>query len=398
MIIIMLLLVINKDRSNNQKKKKNMDEQAVKQEKNKQSEQQATNVITQDPVRKITQYILVITALVFVWYLIADRHAPWSDQARVQTYVIPVVPQVSGRITEVMVKQDQVVAPGDILFKIDSSDYELALENAEAALELAGQEIGAGMATVVTAQAQLVVAETNVEHVKAQSARVFEMENKNVLSHSDGDKARAAIKQSEAGVLSARANLDKAKQSLGKAGNENPRIRSAMAQLKKAQLDLSRTVVLAPSYGGITNLQVDIGFYAKAGSAAMTFVEGNTAWVQVNLRENNLANLAIGNSVDIALDVDPGTIYRGKISSIGFAVDTSNSSAVGGLSSVESKTGWLRDAQRFPVMISFDDDTTRGKRRLGGQADIQVYTGDNWFVNSLGWLWIRVISTLSYVY
>ncbi|PKI12814.1 HlyD family secretion protein [Colwellia sp. 12G3] len=353
---------------------------------------------TKDPVRKITKYVLAITALIFIWYIIADRHAPWSDQARVQTYVIPMVPQVSGRVTEVFVKQDQIVAPGDVLFKIDPSDYELAVENAEAALELAGQEIGAGMATVVTAQAQLVVAETNVEHVKAQSARVFEMEDKNVLSHSDGDKARAAIKQSKAEVVSAEANLDKAKQSLGKAGNENPRIRSAMAQLKKAQLDLNRTVVLAPSFGGITNLQIDTGFYAKAGSAAMTFIEGNTAWIQVNLRENNLANLAIGNSVEIALDVNPGTIYQGKISSIGFAVDTSSSSAVGGLATVESKTGWLRDAQRFPVMITFNDDSTKGKRRLGGQADVQIYTGDNWFVNSLGWLWIRVLSILSYVY
>ena len=258
-------------------------------------------IATQDPVRKITKYVLAITALVFVWYIIADRHAPWSDQARVKTYVIPIVPQVSGRVTEVMVKQDQIVSPGDILFKIDPSDYELAVENAEAALELAGQEIGAGMASVVTAQAQLVVAETNVEHVKAQSARVFEMEEKNVLSHSDGDKARAAIKASIAQAVSAEANLDKAKQSLGKAGTENPRIRSAMAQLKKAQLDLSRTVVLAPSLGGITNLQIDTGFYAKAGAAAMTFIEGNNAWVQVNLRENNLANLAIGNTVEIAL-------------------------------------------------------------------------------------------------
>ena len=357
-----------------------------------------TPVETKDPVRKITKYVLIITALIFVWYIVADRHAPWSDQARVQTYVIPIVPQVSGRVTEVLVKQDQIVFPGDILFKIDPSDYELAVENAEAALELAGQEIGAGMASVVTAQAQLVVAETNVEHVNAQSARVFEMELKNVLSHSDGDKARAAIKQSKAQVVSAKANLDKAKQALGKAGNENPRIRSAMAQLKKAQLDLSRTVVIAPSKGGITNLQIDTGFYAKAGAASMTFIEGNNAWVQVNLRENNLANLAIGNSVEIALDVNPGTIYQGKISSIGFAVDTSSTSAVGGLATVESKTGWLRDAQRFPVMISFDDDSTKGKRRLGGQADVQIYTGDNWFVNSLGWLWIRVLSILSYVY
>ena len=352
----------------------------------------------QDPVKKITRYFLFVTAFVLIWYIIADRHAPWSDQARVQTYIIPIVPQVSGRITQVHVTQDQIVEAGDVLFEIDTSDYQLAVENAEASLELTGQEIGAGMAAVVTAQAQLVVAETNVEHVKAQSARVFEMEEKNVLSHSDGDKARAAIKESEAQVVSANANLDKAKQALGPEGNKNPRIRAAMAKLKKAQLDLSRTQIVAPGKGGITNLQIDTGYFSNAGAPAMTFVEYGNVWIQVNLRENNLANLAVGNAVDISLDVNPGTIYKGKISTIGFAVETSKTGAIGGLANVEKSTGWLRDAQRFPVMITFDDDSAKGMLRLGGQADVQVYTGDNWFVNSMGWIWIRVLSVLSYVY
>jgi len=356
--------------------------------------------VNKDPVRKITKIVLVIVAFVFIWYVIADRHAPWSDQARVQTYVTPVVPQVSGRITAVYVEKDQAVEAGEKLFQIDPSDYELAVESAESALELAGQEIGAGVATVVTAQAQLVVAETNLEHIQAQSARVFELEKQKVFSVSEGDKARAAIKQGKAQVRSAEAGLEKAKQALGAEGDKNPRIRSAIASLKQAQLELSRTPVFAPSYGGITNLQVDSGFYANAGQAVMTFVDFNNIWLQVNLRENNLANLRIGNPVEVSLDVQPGVIYRGKISSIGFAVNSSTPDAIGGLTSVEGTTGWLRDAQRFPVMITFDDVASmpKGSLRLGGQADVQVYTGKNWFVNSMGWLWIRALSWLSYVY
>ncbi|PKG40600.1 HlyD family secretion protein [Psychromonas sp. Urea-02u-13] len=356
--------------------------------------------VQKDPVRRITKIVLIAVAFVFVWYVIADRHAPWSDQARIHSYVIPVVPQVSGRIVDVDVEKDQVVDAGKMLFRIDASDYELAVETAESSLELAGQEIGAGVATVVTAQAQLVVAETNLEHIQAQSARVFEMEKKQVFSKSEGDKARAAIKQGKAQVRSAEAGLDKAKQALGAEGDKNPRIRSAMANLKQAQLNLSRTTVLAPSFGGITNLQVDEGFYANAGQPVMTFVEFGNIWLQVNLRENNLANLKIGNPVEISLDVQPGTIYSGKISSIGFAVNSSTPDAIGGLNTVEGTTGWLRDAQRFPVMISFDDIASmpKGSLRAGGQADVQVYTGDNWFVNSMGWLWIRALSWLSYVY
>ena len=174
-----------------------------------------------------------------------------------QTYVIPIVSQVSGRVTEVAVTQDQIVHPGDVLFRIDSADYELAVENAESALEIAGQEIGAGTASVTSAQAGVVLAETQLEHVKTQSARVFELEEQQVFSVSEGDKARAAVKAAEAELVNAQAALDKAKQALGKKGKENPRLRAALAALKKAQLDLSRTTTVAPSLGGITNLQID---------------------------------------------------------------------------------------------------------------------------------------------
>ncbi len=363
------------------------------------SEQSNTeNTKTADPVRKISKYLLYVVLFIFAWYVIADRIAPWTDQARVQAYVVPIVSQVSGRVIEINVNKDQLVQPGDVLFKIDPADYELALENAESALQLAGQKIGAGTANVTTAQAGVVEAETNLEHMKVQSVRVYELEEQNVLSESDGDKARAKVKAAAAQLMRARAQLDKAKQALGEKGIKNPRIRSAIAALKKAQLDLSRTTIVAPSQGGITNLQIDVGHYAKAGSALMTFVEVNNIWIQANLRENNIANIKPGNPVDITLDVAPGKIFSGTVSSIGFAVDSGASSRVGDLASVDGKSGWLRDAQRFPVIINFDDNSARGLRRLGGQADVLIYTGNSWIINSLGWVWIRILSWFSYVY
>jgi len=367
-------------------------------EESKSEETPPSTEIKSDPVRKISRYVLYVVLFLFVWYVFADRLAPWTDQARVQTYVIPIVSQVSGRVIEVSVSQDQIVNPGDVLFKIDPADYELAVENAESSLELAGQEIGAGTASVTSAQAGVVLAETQLEHVKTQSARVFELEKQQVFSRSEGDKARAAVKAAEAELTNAHAGLDKAKQALGKKGNENPRIRSALAALKKAQLDLSRTTTLAPSLGGITNLQIDSGHYASAGKPVMTFIEADNVWIQADFRENSIANIKIGDSVDITLDVAPGRMFSGTVSSIGFAVDSSATGEAGELATVSSKSGWLRDAQRFPVIIKFDDDSSRGLRRLGGQADVLVYTSGNWIINPLGWLWIRALSWFSYVY
>ncbi|VAW58335.1 Multidrug efflux system, membrane fusion component, partial [hydrothermal vent metagenome] len=235
-----------------------MAEKKLKSDKEKEDASNTSEVNTADPVRKISKYVLYVVMFLFVWYVIADRIAPWTDQARVQAYVVPIVAQVSGRVIEINVDKDQLVHPGDVLFKIDPADYELAVENAESALELAGQKIGAGTATVTTAQAGVVEAETNLEHMKVQSVRVYELEKQQVLSESDGDKARAKVKAAEAQLMSAHAQLEKAKQALGEKGNKNPRIRSAIAALKKTQLDLSRTIIVAPSLGGITNLQIDV--------------------------------------------------------------------------------------------------------------------------------------------
>jgi multidrug resistance efflux pump len=363
------------------------------------SEENKNRVVeTNDPVKRITHIALIAIAIMFLWYIVADRLAPWTDQARVQAYIVPIVSQVSGRVIEVNVGKDQEVQQGDVLLQINPADYELAVENAKADLELAGQDIGAGTASVTTAQAKVVEMQSNVDHFKAQSRRVFELEKKQIYSRAQGDKARAAVVQAKAQLASARSELEKAKQALGVKGEENPKIRSAIAQLKKAQIDLSRTTILAPSHGGITNLKIDIGHFASVGAPLMTFIEVDNVWIKANLRENSIANVKQGTPVDIILDSAPGKIFHGKVSSMGFAVSHEKGGAIGDLESIESSAGWLRDAQRFPVYISFDDDSTRGYRRLGGQADVQFYSTDNWLINSLGWIWIRMLSWFSYIY
>lgn len=351
-----------------------------------------------DPLRRITARVLILIVALFIWYVVADRFAPWTDQARVQAYVVPMVSQVAGRVIEVNVKKDQPVKQGDVLLRIDPSDYQLALQKAEYDLEQATQDIGASSASVNSAQAKVVEAQANLDHLIAQGNRVYELEEKHIYSKARGDKARAAIKKAEAQLESARAELEKARQSLGKEGQDNPKVRSAIAALKKAQIDLARTTIIAPADGGITNLKIDVGHFASVGSPLMTFIDAGDIWIKASLRENSIANLKPGDAVDIALDAAPGKIFKGTVSSIGFAVSHEKGGSIGDLDTVENKSGWLRQAQRFPVYIRFQDDSSKGLRRMGGQADVQIYTGDNVIINALGWLWIRLQSLLSFAY
>jgi len=351
-----------------------------------------------DPVKRVTKIVLYVVAFLFVWYVVADRLAPWTDQARIQAYVIPIVPEVSGRVESISVSKNQLVKSGAVLLQIDSTDYDLALKSADAALQIAGQDIGADTASVSTAQAKVVEAQANLKHMLIQSKRVYEVVKKGVLPQFEADKAKAAVSTAKAQVVSAKSELAKAKSTLGQKGEDNPKIQAAIATLKQAQLDLARTKIYAPSDGGITNLNIDVGHYANKGSPVMTFISVDEVWVQANLRENSVANVKKGNEVDIALDVAPGRIFKGTVSSLGFAIKQQSGGAVGDLETIKGNSGWLRDAQRFPVIITFDDDSVRGYRRLGGQADVQIYTGNNWIINALGWIWIRVMSWLSYIY
>jgi multidrug resistance efflux pump len=354
---------------------------------------------TRDPVRRWTRIILAVCVFLFVWYVLADRYAPWTDQARVQGFVIPMAPKVSGRVLAVNVVQDQIVKEGDLLLQIDPRDFELAVQKAEAALERAGQDIGAGTDAVAAAQAKLTEARTELEYTRVQAKRYLALAKKGTISKADADKANAAVKKAGARVANAQAALDKAKEELGREGEENPRIRDAIAALEKARRDLESTSLRAPMDGGITNLRVQEGYYANAGQPLMTFASAKDVWVQANLRENSIGNLKAGDPADIALDVAPGRIFPGRVASIGFAVNQPTAGAIGEAVTVQGDSGWLRDAQRFPVIIDFADESAFGLRRAGGQADVQVYTqGSNWLLNSLGWLWIRLMSLLSYVY
>ncbi len=97
-----------------------------------------------DPVRRLTRIVLGDCVVLFVWYVLADRFTPWTDQARVQGFIVPITPKVSGRVISVDVELNQPVKADQVVARIDPNDYQLALRRAASDLEQAGQEVGAG--------------------------------------------------------------------------------------------------------------------------------------------------------------------------------------------------------------------------------------------------------------
>src|SRR5215472_17499408 len=300
-----------------------------------------------DPLRRWTLAILVVCVLLFGWTLIADRLTPYTSDASVRTFVVRIRPEVSGKIIEVAVHDNQIVRTGDLLYRIDPIPFRIAVERAEAKLAAAGQAVGASTAAVDEAQAQLVQEIAQRDNVREQAARVFELVRVGVYAKSKGDQARSQVQR-------AQASLEQARQALGPKGADNPQIREALAALEQARLDLARTTLRAPGDGVVTNLQLNIGQFAAAGQPALTFLDARLVWLQAFVRENSLEYISPGTRAEVVLDALPGRVLPARVDSIGWGVGEGDMDATTGLPKTrQGSSGWLAPAQRFSVQLTF---------------------------------------------
>lgn len=355
-----------------------------------------------DPVRRWTAVTVALILGLLAWYLAADRLTPFTGQARVRAFVVPLAPQVAGIVSDVGVKSNQLVERGALLFSIDSEQYRLGVARAEAELETAEQQLGASMAGLESAKASLAAARASLERSRKDAMRlqrVFE-EDPGAISQRRLDMAKASLAEAVSRVKGAEADVERARQQIGKTGAENAGVAAARAQLEKARLDLSRTEVRAPDRGLVADVIVDVGNYAPIGQPQLTFIAIHDLWIEAAFTENNLGHVEPGDPVEFALDLHPGKVFRGSVRSIGWGVANDSGSAPGSLPTISNDRDWLRSAQRFPVVVDFDEnfDAAAVAPRVGAQADVIVYPGENAVLNALGRLYIRLVSFFSYLY
>jgi len=375
-----------------------MPDQTNQQDQEKQDSKAAP---AKDPVRKWTFIVLGLCIVLTALYLVADRQTPFTSQARVHAFVVPIAPQVAGNVISVGVKNNDQVAAGQVLIRIDPTDYELAVASAEATLQVVKQSIDAGFAGVEAAEASVEVAKASKWRSETDAVRMRRIrdEDPGAISQRRIDSAEASLAAATARVAAATASLESARSAVGEIGENNADIQNAQAALDKARVDLQRTVLVAPRDGVVNDMRIDQGNFAAAGAPLMTFIATHEVWVRADLTENNLGNVKAGDRVEMTFDVQPGKIYKGKIRETGFGVQV-DSNALGTLPTIDNQRNWLRDAQRFPVLIDVEtnEDSQQMGLRVGSQVSVIVYTGDNWLMNFLGRIYIRAIAVLSYAY
>ena len=355
-----------------------------------------------DPVKRWTQIVLVVCLALLVWYLIADRYTPFTSQARVHALVVPVAPEVSGTVSEVLVSNNQVVEAGQVLFRIDSERYGFAVQNAQAVLEQAYQAQGAAKSNVDAARAGLASARANEERARLDADRMRRIREQDpgAISQRRLESAEASLKLAQGNVTAAEAAVQAALEQLGRPGDENSSVQQALVGLNSAKLDLERATVRAPEDGVVTGVQLDKGNFAAAGNPQMTFIATHNIWIQGDFKENNLEHIKPGDETGIVFDVLPGRVFTGTVREVGFGVDVA-SPPLGKLPTIQNDKNWLRSAQRYPVLIDFDlppDRDGRYQLKVGSQAAVVVYTGTRPLYNFLAHLMMRIRSILTYAY
>lgn len=351
--------------------------------------------------------ILAVAALAFWWH---STFYEDTDDAQVSGHLIQVSARVQGHVRKVYVQENQQVKAGDLICELDPRDYQVALEQAKAALasaeanaaaadvavplatantgsnlSSAGAQLSGSRAAVQQAEgqvraAQARVAQAQANYQKAQSdlQRYKPLVEKDIISKQQWDAAVAAAAAAQAAVQDAEASAAAAQDGVrvarqqeaaseaalkyaqtgpqqvqaqnAKAKQAAAQVQQAQAAVDQAQLNLSYTQIKAPEDGIVTRKSVEIDQNVAPGQNLLTLVSLQDIWVTANFKETQLEHMRAGQPVEVSVDAT-GETYHAKITQIGGATGS-----VLSLFPPENATGnYVKVVQRVPVRIDFTD-------------------------------------------
>jgi membrane fusion protein (multidrug efflux system) len=298
----------------------------------------------------------VLALAAIAWAVVRWRHGLThirTDNAQVEGHVVPVLARVNGYVLAVGVGENQQVAAGDTLVRLDDREAVQRLAQAEADLQAAlssqGQRgrVGQAEAQIAAARAAVDQAEANAKRTRQDADRIRRLAARGIVSSSSLDAAVSAQDAAAAALEAARKQVLAAEAAWSGAGS---RVTAARAGVERARLDLSYTALVAPRGGVVSRKVVEVGQYVMAGQGLMAVVPLDEVWVVANLKETEIREVGPGDRAEIEVDAYPGRRFRGHVESLSPATGARFS-----LLPPDNATGnFTKVVQRIPVRIRID--------------------------------------------
>lgn len=315
----------------------------------------------------------LIAAVAAVWISLTAGYVS-TDNAQISAARAPISSSVRARVTEVLVSENQQVKAGDELVRLDGNDFSIAVAQAEARLASARLQVDALRASYRKAAADLKTVSTEVDFRRSELSRQDNLFKAGLISQQALDQARNAADVADRNHAAAAEALANALASLGGSANivtdKHPLVMQAQAALDQAKSDLSDTSIRAPADGIVTKVsQLQPGAYVQPAQTMFWIVSGKP-WVDAAFKENQLADLRVGQPVEIHVDAFPNAKLKGHIAS--FSPGTGSSFAV---LPAENATGnWVRVVQRLNVRVDLDNPPPEAQLAIGLSATATVDT------------------------
>ncbi len=347
-------------------------------------------------------FIIILAILVIGggWFGISkyqhSKHHEETDDAQVSADISPVIPRIAGYVSEIRVDDNQWVKKGDTLMILDNRDYQIKLQQAQAALATAQSSLKSAEATTNASRASIATTQAGIGTIDAQIAAAqvtlrratqdYERYSNLIKDHSitqqqfeqaqaakDAAEKQIAILQEQKNQISKQTNAVAAQsnataEQIDIAGTT---IKQREADVEAAKLNLSYTVITAQQDGLVSKVNIEPGQFVQAGQSLFSIVHSDNVWVVANFKETQLNKMTEGQKVIIHADAFPKHSFNAKVAS--FSPATGSTFAL--LPPDNSSGNFVKTVQRLPVRIEFTDkaDSLIKKLRPGMNVDVDVH-------------------------
>jgi len=322
-------------------------------------------------------FALLPVALVAGGYFYVTGGAVMStDNAYVQADMVGLSTDVSGIVSQVAVHDNQSVAKGDVLFKLDQTQFKLALDRADAQIGIVRNDLTALQSSYRDMQAQIAQAQADVAFNNVNFQRQQQLLTNNFTSKANFDAAQNTLRASQQKVASLQAQLAGITANLNGSPNapieDHPRYKDALAARAEAARQLDHTTVRAPFAGVVTNVpSLQPGQYLAAATVGFNIVSSDHVWVQASPKETELTYVKPGQKATIEVDSYPGSEWTGSVDSVSPASASSFS-----LLPAENTSGnWVKVVQRIPMRVRVENQPGKPPLRVGMSVELNIDTG-----------------------